>query len=154
MGEDYTRGEHPSLTAGMLYVGAWTRRGWMEIFNSDLLPMQMALLLFPELLWDGPAASRGMGHLMAVPARQFLFGDTQRTGISPCCVRSGLRPHAVETKLNFPDFPGKGQLWSYACPAGTKPAQAVTSLLSELLDALQFSWEGIYSKEVGEANWN
>lgn len=64
VGEDYTKGEHPSLTSGMLYVGAWTRCGWMWLFNSDLLPMQMSLLLFPELLWDGPAASRGMGHLM------------------------------------------------------------------------------------------
>lgn len=65
VGEDYTKGEHPSLTAGTLYVGAWTRCGWMWLFNPDLLPMQMSLLLFPELLWGGPAASRGMGHLMA-----------------------------------------------------------------------------------------
>lgn len=45
-------------------------------------------------------------------------------------------------------------MWNDTWPAGTKPAQAVTSLLSELLAAVQLSWEGIYSKEVGEASWN
>lgn len=82
--------------------------------------MQMPLLLFPELLWDGPAASQGMGHLMAVPARQFLFGDTQHTWISSCCVKSGLTPHAVGMKLNFPDFPRQGQVWSDTCPAAPR----------------------------------
>lgn len=47
VGEDYTKGEHPSHTAGMPYVGAWTRRGWMQLWKPDLLPVQMALSLFP-----------------------------------------------------------------------------------------------------------
>lgn len=65
VGEDYTKGEQPALTAGMLDVGAWTRCGWLWVFILTCCPCK-CLLLLPELLWDGPAASRGMGHLMAL----------------------------------------------------------------------------------------
>lgn len=65
-----------------------------------------------------------------------------------------LTSRAVETKLNCCGLPGRGEVWGHTCRAGTEPAQAVFSLLSELLAAVQFSWEEIYSKEVGEAKWN
>ena len=29
VGEDYTKGDYPFYTAGMPYIGAWTRHGWM-----------------------------------------------------------------------------------------------------------------------------
>lgn len=92
--------------------------------------------------------------LLAVSARQFPFGDTQHAWTSPCCVKSGLTSQAMKTKLNCCGLPGRGEVWSDICPAGTKPAQAVFSYLSKLLAAVQFSWEEIYSKEVEEAKWN
>lgn len=105
----------------------------------------------PLLLLACSPLKRG---LLAISARQFPFGDTQHTWTSPSYVKRELTSHAMETKLNCCGLPGGGEVWGRTCLAGTEPAQAVFSLLSELLAAAQFSWEEIYSKEVGEAKWN
>lgn len=60
----------------------------------------------------------------------------------------------MEAKLNCCGLPGQGEIWSDICVAGTQPAQAVFSLLSELLAAVQFVWEEIYSMKAGKAKQN